>query len=152
MRKAGLLRYEAFTNLCLQQQACCATETSGTCDLQYWMCNDLKLHMPVIIVHVHNNHYAIILPFFVCWADSQATCITAVASVKQPFPEYWHLLQAMLHYLGQPQQQDQCLLHEAKQDCFLELAMTLSGSYVTVNSNTKTSSEVRHHGAATVGM
>ena len=52
----------------------------------------------------------------------------------------------MLHVLGQSQQQDQCLLIEDKEDCFLELTKTLDGAYVTINSNSKTSSEVsRHH-------
>ena len=48
----------------------------------------------------------------------------------------------MLHWLGQPQEKDECLLHEQHEDCFLELAMTLDGKYVTINSSTKTSSEV----------
>ena len=51
-------------------------------------------------------------------------------------------MQAMLHRLGQPQEEDECLLHEQHEDCFLELGMTLDGEYVTINSSTKTSSEV----------
>ena len=51
-------------------------------------------------------------------------------------------MQAMLHMLGGAQQHDQCLLTEDREDCFLELAMTLDGAYVTINSNSKSSSEV----------
>ena len=48
----------------------------------------------------------------------------------------------MLHSLGQQQKQDRCILREDKPECFLELATTNDGAYVTLNSNAKTASEV----------
>lgn len=53
-----------------------------------------------------------------------------------------HMMQAMLHMLGEAQQHDLCLLTEDREDSFLELAMTSDGAYVTINSNSKSSSEV----------
>ena len=50
-------------------------------------------------------------------------------------------LQVMKHRLGEHQNKDTCLLQEDKEDCFLALAMT-DGAYVTINSNSKTTSEV----------
>ena len=51
-------------------------------------------------------------------------------------------LQVMLHCLGQPQATDRCILQEDQPECFLELAATNDGAYITVNSNAKTASEV----------
>ena len=50
--------------------------------------------------------------------------------------------QVMLHHLGQQQAADQCTLQEDQPECFLELATTNDGAYVTINSNAKTASEV----------
>ncbi len=47
----------------------------------------------------------------------------------------------MKHRLGEQQEEDVCLLQEDNEDCFLALAMT-DGAYVTINSNSKTASEV----------
>lgn len=47
----------------------------------------------------------------------------------------------MKHRLGEPQEKDVCVLQEDNEDCFLALAMTDS-AYVTINSNSKTASEV----------
>ena len=48
---------------------------------------------------------------------------------------------------------DTCLLEEADVERFLELGRTKDGAYVTVNSNSKTSSEVRApQGLAQCGM
>lgn len=51
-------------------------------------------------------------------------------------------LQVMLHRLGQQQAADQCILQEDQPACFLELAATNDGAYITINSNAKTASEV----------
>ncbi len=50
-------------------------------------------------------------------------------------------MQVMKHKVGEQQEQDVCLLQENNEDCFLALAMT-DGAYVTINSNSKTASEV----------
>ncbi|DBB12992.1 TPA: hypothetical protein ACH3X3_005734 [Trebouxia sp. C0006] len=47
----------------------------------------------------------------------------------------------MKHRLGEQQEKDVCLLQEDNEDCFLALAMT-DGAYVTINSSSKTASEV----------
>ncbi len=47
----------------------------------------------------------------------------------------------MKHRLGEQQEKDVCLLQEDNKDCFLALAMT-DGAYVTINSSSKTASEV----------
>lgn len=52
------------------------------------------------------------------------------------------VVQVMLHCLGQQQTDDQCILQEDQPECFLELATTNDGAYVTINSNAKTASEV----------
>ena len=52
------------------------------------------------------------------------------------------VLQVMVHSVGAPQQEDVCILQEDREDCFLALSSTLDGAYVTVNSSSKTSSEV----------
>lgn len=49
----------------------------------------------------------------------------------------------MVHQLGAHLEDDVCVLQEDSQECFLELATTLDGAFVTINSNSKTSSEVR---------
>lgn len=51
-------------------------------------------------------------------------------------------LQVMLHRLGQQQAADQCILQEDQPECFLELASTNDGAYITINSNAKSASEV----------
>ena len=48
----------------------------------------------------------------------------------------------MLHRLGQQQATDHCILQEDQPECFLELAATNDGAYITINSNAKTASEV----------
>ena len=48
----------------------------------------------------------------------------------------------MLHCLGQQQAADQCILQEDQPECFLEVAATNDGAYITINSNAKTASEV----------
>ena len=52
------------------------------------------------------------------------------------------MLQVMVHHIGTKQEEDVCLLQEDDKRCCLELATTLDGTYVTINSNSKTSSEV----------
>lgn len=52
------------------------------------------------------------------------------------------VLQVMLHRLGQQQASDQCILQEDHPECFIELATTSDGAYITINSNAKTASEV----------
>ena len=53
------------------------------------------------------------------------------------------VMQVMLHSLGHQQADDKCILQEDDHGCFLELAATSDGQYVTINSNAKTASEVR---------
>ena len=48
----------------------------------------------------------------------------------------------MLHHLGQQQAADHCILQEDQPECFLELAATNDGAYITINSNAKTASQV----------
>lgn len=50
----------------------------------------------------------------------------------------------MRHTLGTPQETDACILQEDKEDCFLELATTSDNAFITINSNSKTASEVSH--------
>ena len=60
-------------------------------------------------------------------------------------------LQVMLHRLGQQQATDQCILQETQSECFLELTATSDGSYITINSNAKTASEVGQLQAPSTG-
>lgn len=48
----------------------------------------------------------------------------------------------MRHTLGMPQETDACIVQEDKEDCFLELATTTDNAFITINSNSKTASEV----------
>lgn len=79
-------------------------------------------------------------------ANTLGTHVDACKSSLQSHPVVSALLlrvsQVMLHRLGQRQAADQCVLQEDNPECFLELATTSDGAYITINSNAKTASEV----------
>ncbi|KAL0053370.1 hypothetical protein WJX82_004848 [Trebouxia sp. C0006] len=68
------------------------------------------------------------------WAGNSALVYTQPDAQGRPF-------RVMKHRLGEQQEKDVCLLQEDNEDCFLALAMT-DGAYVTINSSSKTASEV----------
>ncbi|KAL3150348.1 hypothetical protein ABBQ32_000191 [Trebouxia sp. C0010 RCD-2024] len=69
------------------------------------------------------------------WAGTDALVYTQPDALGRPY-------KVMLHRLGQQQAADRCILQEDQPDCFLELATTSDGAYITINSNAKTASEV----------
>lgn len=79
-------------------------------------------------------------------ANTQETHVFACKASLQAQPVLSAILlgvlQVMLHRLGQQQAADRCILQEDQPDCFLELATTSDGAYITINSNAKTASEV----------